>query len=106
MTANLFVAKQLESRMFSRVASTVARAPVRAAARRLSSRSAQAAVSAQGSSAAFGLAAAGALAVAAGAIAYERPSAAVLCDHASFKYTGIPGTDHERSFIVSLGVGV
>lgn len=61
-------------------------------------------MSAQGSSAAFGLAAAGALAVAAGALAYERPGA-VLCDHKNFKYTGIPGTDHERSFIVSLGVG-
>ena len=94
--------------MFSRVASKAARAPVRAAARRLSHRSA-AAVSAQGSSSsAFGLAAAGALAVAAGAaaIASERRPGSVLCDHGGkVKYTGEPGTCHERSFIVSLICG-
>lgn len=84
--------------MFSRVASSVARAPARVAARRLTSRAA-AAVSTQGSSAAFAAAAAGACAVAGLALAAQPDSA--LCAAPVFKYTGEPGTVHERSFIVS-----
>lgn len=90
--------------MFSRVASTVARAPARVAARRFTSRAA-AAVAAQGSSSAstFAAAAAGACAVAGLALAVQPDSA--LCAAPAFKYTGEPGTVHERSFIVSFGAG-
>lgn len=90
--------------MFSRVASTVARAPARVAARRFTSRAA-AAVSAQGSSSSstFAAAAAGACAVAGLALAVQPDSA--LCAAPAFKYTGEPGTVHERSFIVSFLAG-
>eukprot|EP00903_Cladosiphon_okamuranus_P014073 g13080.t1 len=91
--------------MFSRVASTVARAPARVAARRFTSRAA-AAVAAQGSSSAstFAAAAAGACAVASLALSVQPDSA--LCAAPAFKYTGEPGTAHERSFIAIKPDGV
>lgn len=89
--------------MFSRVASTVARAPARVAAvRRLSSRAASSVCARQQGPVAFGAAAAaaaGALAVAGLALTSEKQEA--LCAAPTFKYTGEPGTAHERSFIVS-----
>lgn len=93
-----FLFEYILTAMFSRVATTVARAPARVAARRLTSRAA-AAVSTQGSSA--GLAAAAAACAAAGiALAAVQPESS-LCTAPAFKYTGEPGTVHERSFIVS-----
>ncbi|CAM9996504.1 unnamed protein product [Scytosiphon promiscuus] len=94
--------------MFSRVASTVARAPARAAAvRRLSSRAASAVCARQQGTAAFGAAAAaaGALAVAGLTLAGE-PQPEALCAAPTFKYTGEPGTVHERSFIAIKPDGV
>lgn len=89
--------------MFSRVATTVARAPLRATVtRRLSSSAAAAAVSSQASSS-FRLAGAAMVAVAGGlAVAnHKQESSPAMCATARVSYTGLPGTCKERSFIVS-----
>lgn len=92
--------------MFSRVASTVARAvPVRAAAATHRFSSAAAAVTSQTSFQSFRLAV-GAAAVAGGVILannqrQEASPATCAAKAASFPYTGVPGTANERSFIVS-----
>lgn len=88
--------------MFTRVASVSARGPARViAARCLSSR---AAATLSKASSTLGYAAAsvaclGGLAVA----AQMQESSPVMCAKVKrFPYTGVPGTDHERSFIVSV----
>lgn len=88
--------------MFSRVANTVARAPLRAAASRRLSSSAVAAVTSQASSSTIRLGAS-VVAVAAGLAfaADNKELSPALCAAASFPYTGAPGTANERSFIVS-----
>lgn len=92
--------------MFSRVASTVARAsPARAAAATRRFSSAAAAVTSQTSFQSFRLAV-GAAAVAGGVVLVnnqrqEASPATCAAKAASFPYTGVPGTANERSFIVS-----
>lgn len=92
--------------MFSRVASTVARAaPARAATATRRFSSAAAAVASRTSSQSLRLAM-GAAAVAGGALLannQRQETSPALCaaKAASFPYTGVPGTANERSFIVS-----
>lgn len=90
--------------MFSRVATTVARAPLRAAARSVSSRAGAAAALTQQTSSTFAYAAATVACLGALGIATQRQeSSPALCAKKArpFPYTGAPGTANERSFIVS-----
>lgn len=87
--------------MFSRLASTAARASLRraAAARGLSTAAVRSSSTGSVAGGAAVVALAGAFVAAYGQVNQE---ALVLCA-APFPYTGQPGTDRERSFIVSRG---
>lgn len=95
--------------MFSRVASTVARAaPARAAAtaRRVSSRAGASAAlsgfSAAGTAGVLAVTAAAGLAAIAGSETRQQQESALCAAAGPAKYTGEPGTAYERSFIVSV----